>query len=621
MPRRFRSRKLLSSLRTLRSAPIEKRFVGAVTTAGIAAAALCLALVILAEAFFGAGQAGPTELTRSIMVSFLAAAAVVALALTPLHGLLVRPLQDSLLALRMAMSNPQSGFRMPEASDPEGREIADAVNALLSDLEDHGAALEEQRAGFEQQVAARTAQLRSANQELQVEIAERRRAEAALRYEALHDSLTGLGNRALLMSSLDTLCKKSKSDEKFLFALLFLDLDNFKLINDSLGHSIGDHLLCAVGRRVLESVRLQDKVTRLGGDEFAIILDGMNQPATAEIVGRRILASLAKPFELHGQEIFISASLGIALSDGRSTPERMLRDADAAMYRSKSVERGGLAVFDQQLHESAVEELQIRNELRRVLERDELVVYYQPIVSLKDGEMTGCEALLRWNRPGQGLVPPARFIPLAEDSGLIVEIGEWALKEVCGQMAAWKNSGMPDIFASVNVSPLQFRQPTFVDMVAESLLTYSLDPACIHLEVTETLLMENTDVTSRRLRDLRSLGVQVVIDDFGTGYSSLSYLRRWAIDALKVDRSFVNAARLDPASAEIVAAIVALAKALRVEVVAEGVEFPDQMQLLSQMGCEYVQGFLLGRPASAETFIRALLDSRAQPNKVAAPSA
>ncbi|MEZ5397272.1 MAG: bifunctional diguanylate cyclase/phosphodiesterase [Bryobacterales bacterium] len=401
--------------------------------------------------------------------------------------------------------------------------------------------------------------------------------------------------------------RRTRTTSSF-FALLFLDLDNFKLINDSLGHSIGDHLLCAVGRRVLESVRLQDKVTRLGGDEFAIILDGMNQPATAEIVGRRILSSLSKPFELHGQEIFISASLGVALSDGRSTPERLLRDADAAMYRSKSVERGGLAVFDQQLHESAVEELQIRNELRRVLERDELVLYYQPIVSLKTGEMTGCEALLRWNRPGQGLVPPARFVPLAEDSGLIVDIGEWALRRVCGQLAEWKNSGLPPVFASVNVSPLQFRQPTFVDTVAECLRTYGLEPATIHLEVTETLLMENTEVTSRRLRDLRSLGVQVVIDDFGTGYSSLSYLRRWAIDGLKIDRSFVNAARLDPASAEIVAAIVALAKALRVEVVAEGVEFPDQLQRLTEMECEFVQGFLLGRPASAETFARSLAD-------------
>ena len=619
MARRSRSRRLLP-LKSLRYAPIEQRFVAAFTFAGAAAAIVSLAAAVLLGAFVGDGQPGASGETLFGVIAVLSVGLAVGIAFRPLHTLIVRPVQETVLALRMAMGSPQSGFRLPECADPEGREIADAVNALLGELDDGSAALEEQRAGFEQQVAARTAQLRSANQELQVEIAERRRAEAALRYEALHDSLTGLGNRALLMSSLDSLCKKAQKDDKFLFALLFLDLDNFKLINDSLGHSIGDHLLCAVGRRVLESVRLQDKVTRLGGDEFAIILDGMNQPATAEIVGRRILTSLAKPFELHGQEIFVSASLGIALSDARSTPERLLRDADAAMYRSKSVERGGLAVFDQQLHESAVEELQIRNELRRVLEREELVLYYQPIVSLKTGEMTGCEALLRWNRPGQGLVPPARFVPLAEDSGLIVDIGEWALRQVCEQVAAWKSSGLPEVFVSVNVSPLQFRQPTFVDMVSECLKTYGLEPALIHLEVTETLLMENTEVTSRRLRDLRGLGVQVVIDDFGTGYSSLSYLRRWAIDALKVDRSFVNAARLDPASAEIVAAIVALAKALRVEVVAEGVEFPDQLQLLSQMGCEFVQGFLLGRPASAETFARSLLDSRNQVRSLATPS-
>ena len=612
MPRRARSPRLLPSFRSLRSAPIEKRFYAGISTVGLIAAVFGGLLFLLVEAVAPDGG-----VWRAATLGLAAAVIVIAASLGTLHTLIVRPVQECVLALRMAIGSPQSGFRMPEPRDPEGREIADAINALVGDLADHAEALEDQRAGFEQQVAARTAQLRSANQELQVEIAERRRAEAALRYEALHDSLTGLGNRALLMSSLDSLCKKAHEDEKFLFALLFLDLDNFKLINDSLGHSIGDHLLCAVGRRVLESVRLQDKVTRLGGDEFAIILDGMNQPATAEIVGRRILASLSKPFELQGQEIFISASLGIALSDGRSTPERLLRDADAAMYRSKSVERGGLAVFDQQLHESAVEELQIRNELRRVLERDELVLYYQPIVALKNGEMAGCEALLRWNRPGQGLVPPARFVPLAEDSGLIVDIGEWALRQVCSQLASWKNNGLPEVFASVNVSPLQFRQPTFVDMVAECLRTYSLQPATIHLEVTETLLMENTEVTSRRLRDLRSLGVQVVIDDFGTGYSSLSYLRRWAIDGLKVDRSFVNAARLDPASAEIVAAIVALAKALRVEVVAEGVEFPDQLQLLSEMGCEFVQGFLLGRPASAETFARTLSDSRGRTHAAA----
>ena len=446
------------------------------------------------------------------------------------------------------------------------------------------------------------------------DITERKRAEEHLFHIAFHDSLTGLANRALLTDQLSRSVSKAKRRKDHLVAVLFLDLDRFKYVNDSLGHPIGDQLLIAVARRLKHSTRNADTVARLGGDEFAVLLDGITDTSEAIRMAERLQKELALPFNINGHEVFTTASIGIAVrAADYDQPEEILRDADTAMYRAKSSGKARYELFDEAMHTRAVTLLRLENDLRRAIERHEFRVHYQPIVSLDTGRVAGFEALVRWAHPERGLVPPGEFIPLAEETGLITEIGRWVLREACHQTRQWQLDSpicMP-LTISVNLSSKQLTQQGIIEQITGILDETGLDPCCLKLEITESAVMENTEVASRILQQLRDLDVRLSIDDFGTGYSSLSYLHRFPINTLKIDRSFINQVGRGDANSEIVRTIVALANNLGMDVVAEGVETEEQLEYLKTLKCAYGQGYLFSKPVDGET-ARKILQERSQ---------
>ncbi len=446
--------------------------------------------------------------------------------------------------------------------------------------------------------------------ELSRHIAEQERISRALqeseehfRYAAFHDALTKLPNRALLTEHLQAVIEQAKQHEDYQFALLFLDLDRFKNINDSLGHSIGDQLLIAMARRLEHAVRAGDTVTRLGGDEFAILLRGTDNATAATDLAARVQAKLEAPFSLSGHEVYTTASIGIALSStGYEHPENILRDADTAMYRAKAQGKARYEVFDKVMHARAVDLLQLENDLRRAIERDEFRVYYQPIVALETGQLHGFEALVRWQHPERGLVGPTEFITVAEDTGLIVPLSRWVLREACRQLCQWQWQAPANraLTMSVNLSGKQFMQADLVEHVKDVLQATHLEPQCLKLEITESVVMENAELAIAMLNQLKALGVQLSIDDFGTGYSSLSYLHRFPVDTLKIDRSFVSRMGDSDENLEIVRTIKTLASNIGMEVVAEGVEALEQLTQLRLIKCEYGQGYLFSKPVEAD---------------------
>jgi diguanylate cyclase (GGDEF)-like protein len=429
------------------------------------------------------------------------------------------------------------------------------------------------------------------------------------RFAAFHDALTNLPNRALLTENLKFVIERAKQHEDYQFAVLFLDLDRFKNVNDSLGHSIGDQLLMAMARRLESCIREVDMVARLGGDEFAILLDGISNTAEATAMCRRIQEKLASPFNLSGHEVFTTTSIGIAMSStGYDHPENMLRDADTAMYRAKAQGKACYEVFDKGMHARAVYLLQMENDLRRALDREELRVYYQPIVSLENGQLAGFEALIRWQHPDRGFINPVDFIPLAEDTGMIAPIGLWILKKACQQLSQWQwqSHANRSLFMSVNLSGKQLSENDLVDQIGDILKETHVDPRHLKLEITESVVMENAEQAARLLKRLKALGVQLSIDDFGTGYSSLGYLHRFPVDTLKIDRSFVGRIGEAAENIEIVRTIVSLADNIGMDVVAEGVETLGQLAQLRKLKCQYGQGYLFSRPvdaASIDTWI------------------
>ncbi len=431
-----------------------------------------------------------------------------------------------------------------------------------------------------------------------IDITERKRAEEQLAYMARYDHLTGLGNRVLFGDRLARALARADRNEK-LVALMVLDLDRFKAVNDTLGHEAGDELLKNTARRLSACVRETDTLARMGGDEFAIILEGLTEGQDAALVAQKIINSLTRPFDLDGHEVFITTSIGIAVSPP-SPDEDLVRDADAAMYHAKQLGRNTYQFYTPEMNAQAHERLSLENSLRGALERDEFVLHYQPQVDLATGKIVGAEALLRW-QPYSDLVQPQEFIHVLEESGLIVPVGEWVLRAACEQGKAWEMEGLPPLRVAVNLSSRQFKGGDLTGRLSRILDETGINPSSLELELTESLLMEDAPVSSAMLDELRvRLGLNLSIDDFGTGYSSLSYLKRFPLDALKVDRSFVRDIATDPNDAAIVASIINLAHNLQLRVIAEGVETEEQLDYLREHGCDLVQGFYFSEPVPAE---------------------
>ncbi len=442
-----------------------------------------------------------------------------------------------------------------------------------------------------------------------VDITERKDMEQQLLHDALHDTLTGLPNRALFMDRLEQQLKRSQRQGGYLFAVLFLDLDRFKVVNDSVGHLIGDKLLIEIGRRLEKSIAPTDTVARLGGDEFTILLEDISNKSQAILVAESIYQTLTFPFHIQGYELFTTASIGIALSShGYEKPEDILRDADLTMYSAKEQGKARYEVFDYSLRDRALQRLELETDLRRALDRGEFEVYYQPITSLALGTLSGFEALARWNHPLKGAIGPADFIPVCEETGLIIPLGNWLLEEACKTARSWqlKYPEHPPIKMSVNLSAQQFREPQLVDEVERILAATNLAGKFLKLEITESVLIDNLEMVTEIILSLRKQEIQFSIDDFGTGYSSLSYLHRFPVDTIKIDRSFVSQMQADGENSAIVKAIITLAHMLNMDVIAEGIETTSQLAQLKLLQCEYGQGFFFSRPLckeKAEAFI------------------
>lgn len=435
------------------------------------------------------------------------------------------------------------------------------------------------------------------------DITERKQMQEQLIHDACHDALTGLPNRLLFMKQLAQAIARAKKTPDHLFAVLFLDLDRFKLVNDSLGHLVGDQLLVAIAHRLATCLRPNETIARLGGDEFTILLDGMEHVREATDLAERIHQTLQLPFSLNGDKVFTSASIGIALSIANyDSPEQVLRDADIALYHAKGRSKMSHAVFNTAMYNQAVALLQLETDLRWAIEQEQLCVYYQPIVSLETGLLAGFEALVRWQHPERGLIAPAEFIPLAEEVGLILPIGQWVLQEACQQLCRWQNQfpEANDLTINVNLSSKQLLQPNLVEQVAQVLQTTQLNPAHLKLEITESGIIQTAEPIAL-LSQLKALQLQLCIDDFGTGYSSLSRLRQFPIDTLKIDRSFVSHMHEESENAEMVHAIISLAHNLGMDVVAEGIEIPAQFARLKALHCEQGQGYFFARPLDHKT--------------------
>jgi len=447
------------------------------------------------------------------------------------------------------------------------------------------------------------------------DISELKEAERQIYHQAFHDALTNLPNRALFMEHLNMAIKRGKRRDDYHFAVLYLDIDRFKLVNDSLGHSVGDNLLIAFAKRLQDSLRDIDTLARLGGDEFVILLEDIEDSDYASKVAERLQQALKRPIMVNGKEVFAPASFGVVLNTNEyDLPEDIIRDADAAMYHAKEKGRAQFKVFDKKLHQKALHLLQRETDLRKAIHRKEFVTHYQPIVSLKTAEVVGFEALIRWQHPQLGLIFPGSFISIAEETGLIIPITRWMVKEACSELKNWQQqiNDHQTLTMSINISSKHFLQPSLLPDIQDILKEIDLPPSQLKLEITETALMEEVEETVKLVNRLKDYGIQIVIDDFGTGYSSLSYLQRLPIDTLKVDRSFVSRIQDQPdGNRNIVEAIISLAHRLEMIVVAEGVETAEQHAILLDMQCEFGQGYLFSKPL-AKTQVDALIEKMRQ---------
>ncbi|GAB4294108.1 MAG: hypothetical protein Fur0025_30590 [Oscillatoriaceae cyanobacterium] len=457
-------------------------------------------------------------------------------------------------------------------------------------------------ADLEMRVKERTQQLEITNQELMQEISERQQLQQQLLHMALHDRLTGLPNRALFAERLEAAIKTAQQESDYRFAVLFMDCDRFKVINDSLGHSVGDELLVAIARRIKTILQERDTLARLGGDEFAILLENISDIDAATKIADRILRDLAVPFQLSRYEVFINASIGITLGDREcDKPEYLLRDADTAMYRAKAMGKGGYRVFTPAMHQEALQVLQLENDLRRAIERQEFIVHYQPIIALDRGTIAGFEALVRWQHPHHGFISPAAFIPVAEETGLVADIDILVLRQACRQLRLWQQDKLTDetIAISVNLSARHFSQNKIIDEIDNILAETNLCPGHLKMEITESALIENGASAQKIINQIRSRQIEISLDDFGTGYSSLSYLNSFPVNNLKIDQSFMK--QLDGSQkVGLIPAIIGIARTMGMRAIAEGVETKAQLDLLKDLKCDCAQGYLFSKPLDGQ---------------------
>ena len=460
------------------------------------------------------------------------------------------------------------------------------------------------------------------NEVLATEIQERKRVEAQLLYTAFHDSLTRLRNRAFFMDRLKSVLERTNRDPAKVCAVLFMDLDRFKVVNDSLGHLAGDVLLKEVARRLIGCARPQDTLARLGGDEFALLIDDAADPAIPVAIAERVLEAMRPPLRIGRQDVFPSCSIGIVQSSARSTyPESLIRDADIAMYVAKRSGFGDYAVFDESMHAEATAVLNLQTDLQLAIERGEFGLVFQPIVDPQHGRIAGFEALIRWEHPTRGVVNPIEFVPVAEEMGLIRQIDRWVMRQACAQLAEWRERfGGFDLSISVNTSANEFDDPDFMSELKATLAEFRLPPQSLELEITESIFLHPDPGIVKMLSEIRSFGVRVGLDDFGTGYSSLSYINRYPTDTIKIDKSFIEDLCTDDRTLAIVVLIIQLAKTLGVDVVAEGVETEEQAELLASMDCSHAQGYYFSRPVTAADATAMLLRSPFLKNDASDPS-
>ncbi|MDZ8108203.1 MAG: EAL domain-containing protein [Nostoc sp. DedQUE12a] len=462
---------------------------------------------------------------------------------------------------------------------------------------------------LEHRVKQRTWELENALQKLHEEIISRQKLQSQILDIALHDSLTGLPNRVLFIRQLKNALNRAKQEPNYKFAVLFLDCDRFKVINDSLGHLVGDELLIAIARRLQTCLIPIDTLARLGGDEFGILLENIADINIAIQVAERILQQLSLAFKLSRYEVFMNASIGISWGNkDYDRPEYLLRDADTAMYRAKAQGRAKYHVFDPAMHQEAIHLLELENDLRRAVERQEFLVYYQPIVSLTTGRISGFEALVRWRHPTRGLVSPIEFIPVAEETGLISAINTWVLQSACHQLSIWQHHPItPEpLSISVNLSARLFSQPNLLDQIDRIIYENKINPEHLQLEITESVIMENTNAIKIILEQLKQRKIKLIMDDFGTGYSSLSYLHSFPLNALKIDKSFVKRMQENEENMGLVPAMIGIANSMGMSAIAEGVETQEQLAQLRNLNCDFAQGYLFSKPIEEQLVMELL---------------
>ncbi len=432
------------------------------------------------------------------------------------------------------------------------------------------------------------------------DITERKKSEARLEYQVNHDDLTNLPNRNFFTKYLSQAVINAKNQD-YLLVVMFLDIDRFKNINNSLGHEIGDKLIQDFAQRLKNSLSSSDLIARWGGDEFTILIPEINNLQEITKISEKILKTFKHPFQINGQELYLSASIGIAIypRDGESA-ETLIKNADVALYRTKKEGRNNFQFYNPSMNFQASLLLKIENLLHYALEKDEFVLYYQPQMNLKNNKIYGLEALLRWNNPELGMIPPDKFIPIAEETGLIVPIGEWVLKTACQQNKTWQDKGLPPLRIGVNLSPRQFQEPELVSQIVKILNETGLDPNFLELEITETTVMQNPKLASQYLESLLKIGVHISMDDFGTGYSSLGYLKNFPLHTIKIDKTFIKELKNNPKDLAIISAVITLGRGFNMRVIAEGVETPEQLELLRHLQCEEIQGYLLSHPLTSE---------------------